>query len=139
MIRRPPRATRTDTLFPYTTLFRSPDRCRPTSGRDGAGRSARPAGGGRRCPCRRRRQWPRGLRLRRLHPRPVRPFPAARRGVDPGGRRLTIDPADRPADDLAPARLAGRPAPPSRTYLRRSRWGLLVAGVLGHPLPATLG
>src|SRR3546814_4800205 len=27
MIRRPPRATRTDTLFPYTTLFRSA-RCR---------------------------------------------------------------------------------------------------------------
>src|SRR3546814_1332717 len=27
MIRRPPRSTRTDTLFPYTTLFRSP--CRP--------------------------------------------------------------------------------------------------------------
>src|SRR3546814_12788665 len=32
MIRRPPRPTRTDTLFPYTTLFRSyllthPDRC----------------------------------------------------------------------------------------------------------------
>src|SRR3546814_19437931 len=26
MIRRPPRSTRTDTLFPYTTLFRS---CRP--------------------------------------------------------------------------------------------------------------
>src|SRR6056297_3821675 len=24
MLRRPPRATRTDTLFPYTTLFRSP-------------------------------------------------------------------------------------------------------------------
>src|SRR3546814_9967553 len=29
MIRRPPRSTRTDTLFPYTTLFRSPD---PRSG-----------------------------------------------------------------------------------------------------------
>src|SRR3546814_4073568 len=31
MIRRPPRSTRTDTLFPYTTLFRSPraDRARP--------------------------------------------------------------------------------------------------------------
>src|SRR3546814_5491278 len=32
MIRRPPRSTRTDTLFPYTTLFRScrrPDRRRP--------------------------------------------------------------------------------------------------------------
>src|SRR3546814_17529692 len=33
MIRRPPRSTRTDTLFPYTTLFRSsrappPARCR---------------------------------------------------------------------------------------------------------------
>src|SRR3546814_1614623 len=26
MIRRPPRSTRTDTLFPYTTLFRSPVR-----------------------------------------------------------------------------------------------------------------
>src|SRR3546814_6277866 len=25
MIRRPPRSTRTDTLFPYTTLFRSQD------------------------------------------------------------------------------------------------------------------
>src|SRR3546814_9885571 len=28
MIRRPPRTTRTDTLFPYTTLFRSPARGR---------------------------------------------------------------------------------------------------------------
>src|SRR3546814_13148836 len=44
MIRRPPRSTRTDTLFPYTTLFRSPrtrrDRerrrsreCRPCHGK----------------------------------------------------------------------------------------------------------
>src|SRR3546814_3399346 len=29
MIRRPPRSTRTDTLFPYTTLFRSGDDRRP--------------------------------------------------------------------------------------------------------------
>src|SRR3546814_2442965 len=29
MIRRPPRSTRTDTLFPYTTLFRSPVPARP--------------------------------------------------------------------------------------------------------------
>src|SRR3546814_5196386 len=29
MIRRPPRSTRTDTLFPYTTLFRS---CLPEAG-----------------------------------------------------------------------------------------------------------
>src|SRR3546814_9885615 len=28
MIRRPPRSTRTDTLFPYTTLFRSAGRLR---------------------------------------------------------------------------------------------------------------
>src|SRR3546814_9112676 len=28
MIRRPPRSTRTDTLFPYTTLFRSGRSCR---------------------------------------------------------------------------------------------------------------
>src|SRR3546814_5383933 len=27
MIRRPPRSTRTDTLFPYTTLFRSLEQC----------------------------------------------------------------------------------------------------------------
>src|SRR3546814_4278125 len=40
MIRRPPRSTRTDTLFPYTTLFRSrPALCRAQ--RRGAGR--RPA------------------------------------------------------------------------------------------------
>src|SRR3546814_5256005 len=34
MIRRPPRSTRTDTLFPYTTLFRSsPDPSRKREGR----------------------------------------------------------------------------------------------------------
>src|SRR3546814_10358636 len=32
MIRRPPRSTRTDTLFPYTTLFRSPDEKRSETG-----------------------------------------------------------------------------------------------------------
>src|SRR3546814_3043981 len=42
MIRRPPRSTRTDTLFPYTTLFRSP------GARRDAGRRCRP---GRRRPC----------------------------------------------------------------------------------------
>src|SRR3546814_5529730 len=37
MIRRPPRSTRTDTLFPYTTLFRSPAResAVEAAGRDG--------------------------------------------------------------------------------------------------------
>src|SRR3546814_15874044 len=31
MIRRPPRSTRTDTLFPYTTLFRSGNNCHNNS------------------------------------------------------------------------------------------------------------
>src|SRR3546814_3115936 len=57
MIRRPPRSTRTDTLFPYTTLFRSRRafrgqahrllrfRLRGGSGRDGWRRRS-PGGGG---------------------------------------------------------------------------------------------
>src|SRR3546814_19798980 len=35
MIRRPPRSTRTDTLFPETTLFRSPGLCRARLARCG--------------------------------------------------------------------------------------------------------
>src|SRR3546814_7878981 len=38
MIRRPPRSTRTDTLFPYTTLFRS-GRPGDRAGRAGGGRN----------------------------------------------------------------------------------------------------
>src|SRR3546814_8460895 len=65
MIRRPPRSTRTDTLFPYTTLFRSHRRrCR---GPTGPGRRERAPGS--------RPRQPRGtadaaLRVRRLplHP-----------------------------------------------------------------------
>src|SRR3546814_2130919 len=37
MIRRPPRATRTDSLFPYTTLFRSPGAAADRWARGGAG------------------------------------------------------------------------------------------------------
>src|SRR3546814_12981309 len=46
MIRRPPRSTRTDTLFPYTTLFRSAvaDGGCARAGAGAGGRSA--AGGG---------------------------------------------------------------------------------------------
>src|SRR3546814_15254278 len=36
MIRRPPRSTRTDTLFPYTTLFRSDARVHRSGGDGGA-------------------------------------------------------------------------------------------------------
>src|SRR3546814_6795531 len=42
MIRRPPRSTRTDTLFPYTTLFRSA-RSRPAPARHRSARAAAPA------------------------------------------------------------------------------------------------
>src|SRR3546814_13176943 len=35
MIRRPPRSTRTDTLFPYTTLFRSLQRFKTVRGKAG--------------------------------------------------------------------------------------------------------
>src|SRR3546814_2566791 len=44
MIRRPPRSTRTDTLFPYTTLFRSGKvkrPARPVMGKEGAETCAR--------------------------------------------------------------------------------------------------
>src|SRR3546814_5719081 len=46
MIRRPPRSTRTDTLFPYTTLFRS-----AASGADGSSRLAEGAIVGHRMAC----------------------------------------------------------------------------------------
>src|SRR3546814_2397896 len=41
MIRRPSRSTRTDTLFPYTTLFRSPDRLGPAGVRGAGARRQR--------------------------------------------------------------------------------------------------
>src|SRR3546814_5188990 len=41
MIRRPPRSTRTDTLFPYTTLFRSRCAARAPAGRTGRDRAGR--------------------------------------------------------------------------------------------------
>src|SRR3546814_4015623 len=42
MIRRPPRSTRTDTLFPYTTLFRSRQGSWPRSHRIGPTSGTRP-------------------------------------------------------------------------------------------------
>src|SRR3546814_4525754 len=49
MIRRPPRSTRTDTLFPYTTLFRSPEEfeaCVRAAVEEAAGRVPVVAGAG---------------------------------------------------------------------------------------------
>src|SRR3546814_18992630 len=58
MIRRPPRSTRTDTLFPYTTLFRSVGRRAPGAGLGPRAGNQRAAwgGGGRVDPC----TWSRG-------------------------------------------------------------------------------
>src|SRR3546814_10096116 len=94
MIRRPPRSTRTDTLFPYTTLFRSAGRGNasalsgtPAAGVEGAhgrrvafhpqypsgdvlGRSAHRGGGS----------------ARRLQPRPDRRVSVAGRGGGDGCR-----------------------------------------------------
>src|SRR3546814_2879761 len=50
MMRRPPRSTRTDTLFPYTTLFRSGlhgDHAAPVPAGDGAAERGRARGDGR--------------------------------------------------------------------------------------------
>src|SRR3546814_16257720 len=67
MIRRPPRSTRTDTLFPYTTLFRSGGgrhraprsaRVERRTGRpSAAGRLSQPDGVGSRCVFHRRRDF----------------------------------------------------------------------------------
>src|SRR3546814_7646660 len=46
MIRRPPRSTRTDTLFPYTTLFRSAACARSRPWKAGTDHDARTAGAG---------------------------------------------------------------------------------------------
>src|SRR3546814_6136070 len=45
MIRRPPRSTRTDTLVPYTTLFRSPSRAPAPRSRRAWAPTARPSAG----------------------------------------------------------------------------------------------
>src|SRR3546814_6421059 len=90
MIRRPPRSTRTDTLFPYTTLFRS----RPAARRLGARRwPARAAPGE---PAREAGRA--GLRAGRGVRGGARPAPARRLAVRGRGRAHAWPlPAARPA------------------------------------------
>src|SRR3546814_14371116 len=91
MIRRPPRSTRTDTLFPYTTLFRSGGRRRRRRGSRRcrcSSAAVRPAPAGRshsvgRDPARRRSR-PRGRR--RAAPRPARRWTPAFLRLEPGLR-----------------------------------------------------
>src|SRR3546814_17979887 len=91
MIRRPPRSTRTDTLFPYTTLFRSPPRRRRRHPAQVARRTAASARGVR---------HHRGAdRDRGAGGRPAGAFrhrPARRRAAGYGrARRLTATPPER--------------------------------------------
>src|SRR3546814_14973717 len=73
MLRRPPRATRTDTLFPYTTLFRSPRAHRSTRPPGRRRRRARPAARHhRRLQAGRRGRSTRAERSDRPRPRPWR-------------------------------------------------------------------
>src|SRR3546814_14674585 len=104
MIRRPPRSTRTDTLFPYTTLFRSQGRDRAGDDRRryrrGAGLLHRPP----REPCRRR-----GARARRRH-RAAGPR-CARRTRRARAARHCQRPARRPAEPQTPAHLLATNSP----------------------------
>src|SRR3546814_16829594 len=106
MRRRPPRSTRTDTRFPYTTLFRSPGerRCAPDADRGDrdAGRAASGVGQGRQCPpaCRG------ALYAQRRH--------RAVQRVDTGVRVTSV--AAPPGTDGAP--LAPAPVPPPAEALR---------------------
>src|SRR3546814_7368641 len=82
MLRRPPRSTRTDTLFPYTTLFRSPS---PWSIRPDRGPTRR-----RYRRCRREFRSSRRTCLLRLHSRPNRQGPNSRGGASTASRRWRL-------------------------------------------------
>src|SRR3546814_5963668 len=92
MLRRPPRSTRTDTLCPYTTLFRSPGVGDPHRGRPRPpGLRVAPDAGGGAAP--------------RLKPLPQEPSPAAFDGARPRFRFL----ARRPSGIFA--RMTAQPSP----------------------------
>src|SRR3546814_15057904 len=122
MIRRPPRSTRTDTLFPYTTLFRS-------------GRYLRAHSGGGRAPLRGRLP-PRPARLQHgLGHRAAAPAAGLAAGGSAGAsraRRLRADGRGAGGGLLA-RRRAGAPCQSSRPR-RARRHG----GGLRHPAPPPL-
>src|SRR3546814_17834856 len=79
MIRRPPRSTRTDTLFPYTTLFRSPSTPSSTTGAHVPRRWWRGHGG--------QRRGRRALRCRRVDAVKVCPDVRLQKGAHCACRR----------------------------------------------------
>src|SRR3546814_5449901 len=103
MIRRPPRSTRTDTLFPYTTLFRSPALRRDLCAGSRPAAAADPPGGGALHPEAHAQPVRRGA-VRALDREPVLPVLLRRGRVPP---RAAVRPLV--ADPLAPA--PGRGAP----------------------------
>src|SRR3546814_20326644 len=130
-IRRPPRSTRTDTLFPYTTLFRS-DRARWRHGPTVRGRAVRDAA--------RRRERAGEDRLRLARDQAARgqerPADFVRGGTRAARRRAgrsrpcarlqrtDRQPARPGADDAQPAaprRVLGRPAAAEETRTRATR------------------
>src|SRR3546814_11821035 len=122
MLRRPPRSTRTDTLFPYTTLFRSREDLRRA-----LFRALRAERAGRRVPAFRRLAPRRAAGDELLHPVLVR---AGSRGGLPG--RLSAGPAPaarvggvllrprraraRPRDLRTPRHVLPRPGAPRRQH-----------------------
>src|SRR3546814_5381903 len=114
MIRRPPRSTRTDTLFPYTTLFRSSVRIQEFAGRQGrAGSADVPrVGAGERVRVERRQAVgvalpaPRGAPVDRFADLPAAGgLPGAIAAVEIQAGRFTIQAAE---DDQAPGFGVGR-------------------------------
>src|SRR3546814_20046298 len=114
MTRRPPRSTRTDTLFPYTTLFRSPGqglRRRPSAGEAQEGRLTTALLQERQKPL------PQGRRRRGLRP----PRPAPIHWVRPGSpawlpaRTPTSSPPP-PASRYAHTTISSSPATARRRW-----------------------
>src|SRR3546814_2784487 len=102
MIRRPPRSTRTDTLFPYTTLFRSDGLGLSVAAEEQKNRTPDQAEGG--------KQYRRSLKLHveiyRREPREPLPHPAHR--IRRGGRHARIEDAHLvPGEGRADLRLGG--------------------------------
>src|SRR3546814_13915291 len=62
IIRRPPRSTRTDTLFPYTTLFRSDEACGRAHRAHSLPRRTAESAGARQAADRRKREGGHGMR-----------------------------------------------------------------------------
>src|SRR3546814_13269349 len=105
MIRRPPRSTRTDTLFPYTTLFRSP-RARRRTGRR---------------PCKRPGFSP-GISKMTTPPSNLQP----RRDIPAGGHRVRPAPNDDGNKRNGPA--GRRQARRDENHARKRRKILEIAG-----------